>query len=146
MNGLSAVTATAGVLSLVVALLIATVGRMVWPRVVAALVLTGVAGILNSTIGPAVRIGVGALDAQLGMFIGRWTGTAVMGVIGVVVFVIAAFRIVRRDIDMRTLAVTAAVPATVTLIPGMLGTIAVTVVGIVPWVAARILAFMFGLG
>lgn len=146
MNGFGAVTATLGVLALVGALVIATVGRMQWPRVTAALVLTGVAGILNSTVGPTARNAINTADSYLGQFIGRWTGTAVTGVIGLVVLSVAGFWIYQRRIDIRTLGVVAAVPPTITLIPGTLGTIAVTVVGIVPWMAAGIIGWLFGIG
>lgn len=146
MNGFGAVTAALGVLALVGAALIATVGRMQWPRVTAALVLTGVAGILNSTIGPTIRNGITNADSYLGQFIGRWTGTAVTGVIGLIVLAVAAFWIYQGRIDLRTLGVTAAIPPTITLIPGTLGTIAVTVVGLVPWVVAGVIGWLFGIG
>lgn len=146
MNGFGAVTATLGVLALVGAIVIATVGRMQWPRVTAALVLTGVAGILNSTIGPTVRDGINNADSYLGQFVGRWTGTAVTGIIGLVVLAVAAFWIYQGRIDIRTLGVTAAVPPTITLIPGTLGTIAVTAVGVVPWLVAGVIGWLCGIG
>jgi hypothetical protein len=140
------VTATVGVLCLVAALLIATVGRMVWPRVVVALTLTGSAGILNSTVGPYVRTWVNRADAFLGQFIGQWTGTVVTGLLGLVLFTVAGFWVAQKKVDLRTLAVTAAVPPTVTLIPGTLGTVAVALVGFVPWLVAQGVAIAFGIG
>lgn len=142
---MNAVTATVGVLCLVGALLIATVGRMQWPRVTAALVLTGSAGLLNSTIGGMIHNGVTNVDSKLGRAIGSWTGVVVTGLIGMIVIAVAGFWIYQRRIDMRTLAVTAAVPPTVTLIPGTFGTAAVTIVGLVPSMIAWAVTFMFGL-
>lgn len=146
MNGFRAVTASAGVICLIGALLIATVGRMQWPRVAAALVLTGVAGVLNTTIGPTIRHGVNLADHRAGEFIGAWTGTAVFGLIGVAVIAVTGFWIYQGRIDMRTLGATALVPPTITLIPGAIGTVATTIVGLVPWVIGAGLTFAFGLG
>lgn len=146
MDGLSAVSATVGILAGVGALLLATVGRMQWPRLIAALVLTSVAGILNSTFGPTAHGWATAVDGFVGQFIGRWTGTAVIGVVGLVVLAVAGFRVYQRNIDARTLVAVAAVPPTVTLIPGTLGAVAVAVVGFVPWVLSWVIALFFGLG
>lgn len=143
---MDAVSATVGAVSLVAALLIATVGRMAWPRLVVALTLTGSAGLLNSTFGPWIRSGVNRADDFLAQFIGDWTGVVVTGLIGVVVLAVAGFWVANGKIDLRTLGVVAAVPPTVTLIPGALGSIAVTVVGVVPWLVSRGVAAAFGVG
>lgn len=145
MNGLGAVTAAVGIVALLGAVVIATVGRMQWPRLAAALVLTGVAGVLNSTIGPALQRAVTAVDRQAGQFIGRWTGTAVIGLVGVVVLAVAAFWIWQGRIDMRTLGVTALVPPTVTLIPGAVGSMAVAAVGVVPMLLGGAISWLFGI-
>jgi hypothetical protein len=128
----AAVTAGAGVVCLILAVLIATIGRMQWPRTTVALVLTGATGILNSTIGHMIHKWVTQTDHWSGQFIGRWTGTAIFGVLGIITLAYAGFRIYQDHIDNRTLFATAAVPPTVVLIPGMLGTVATTIVGIVP--------------
>ncbi len=146
MNGFGAVTASVGVLCLVGALLIATVGKMQWPRATVALVLTGVTGILNASIGPTIREGVNAADSKIGAFIGEWTGTVVTGVIAAVVLVVAGFWVYQRRINMRTLGMVALIPPTITLIPGALGTFATTAIGIVPALVGSIVAFAFGLG
>ncbi len=146
MDGMGAVTATVGVVCLVAAVLIATVGRMAWPRVVVALTLTGSAGVLNSTLGPKIRQGVNRLDALAAQFIGDWTGTVITGLLGVVLFTVAAFWVWQKKIDFRTLAVVAAVPPTVTMIPGAFGTVAVTLVGLVPWLVSWAILKLFGIG
>ncbi len=146
MDGFGAVTAAVGVISLVGAALLITVGRMQWPRLVVGLVITGVAGILNTTIGPTIRDGVNTADDHLGQFIGEWTGTTVTGLIGAIVLGTVAFWVWRNQIDLRTVGVAALVPPTITLIPGALGTAATTVVGVVPWALGAVLSFAFGIG
>jgi hypothetical protein len=137
------VTGAVGVICGVAALLIATVGRMQWPRLVVALTLTAAAGILHSTIGGYVHHGAGKVDHWAAQGIGKWTGTYITGLVGAVVLALVAFRIYHDVINGKTLALVSTVPATVTLIPGLAGTIATTVVGIVPWILSGIVSLLF---
>jgi hypothetical protein len=140
------VSVAVGLVCLVVALIFATVGKMAWPRVTVALVLTAAAGLLNGTIGPAVHRMVTRLDAQAAHAIGRWTGATITGLLALVVLGVAGFWVWQKKIDFRTLGVVAAVPPTVTLIPGALGAAAVAVVGIVPLVGAAVVGWALGIG
>ncbi len=140
------VSVAVGVLSLIGAAVLATVGNMAWPRVVVALVLTGVAGILNGSFGPAIHRAVTTADGKASQVIGQFTGTAVTGLLAIVAFAALAFWVWRDHIDTRTLAVAAVVPATVTMIPGAFGTVATAVVGFVPLVVSAVLRFAFGIG
>lgn len=136
---------TVGVLSLVIAALIATVGGMAWPRLVVALTMTGTAGLLNGTLGPTIRDAVNSADTAIGSVLGKFTGTAITGLFGILVIGILAFRVWRNVVDMRTLAAAAFAPPTVALIPGMLGSVATTLVGVVPWGIATVFGFAFGI-
>src|SRR5947199_10461895 len=117
---------------------------MQWPRLIVALVVTGVAGILNGSFGPIVRHWVNIADQAARHAVGSLTGAAVTGLVGILTFGFVAFRVFHNEIDMKTLAGAAALPATVTLIPGALGTIAVTLVGIIPWALTGLLTYAFG--
>jgi hypothetical protein len=118
---------------------------MHWPRVVVALVLTGVAGLLNTPIGQWLHQAVTAADGAVGHAIGRWTGVVVTGLLALTVFATAAFWVYHRKIDLRTLAVVATVPLTVTLIPGALGSVAAGIVNIVPTVVGGLMSAAFGI-
>lgn len=140
------VTVSAGVVCLVIALLIETVGGRQWPRVVVALVLTGATGILNGTVGPYIHRGITWIGTMTNHWVRSWIQVSVTVIIALTVLGIAAFRVWQDNIDRRTLGVVAAVPATVTLIPGIAGTIATTVVGIVPAIIGLLVAWAFRLG
>lgn len=146
MSGFGAVSVTVGVICLVIAGCIAVFGDMEWPRVVVALVVTGTTGILNGSVGPYIHRWVTEADQYAGQWINQLTGAALTGLLALVVFAFTAFRVWRNRIDTRTLVAAGLVPATVTMIPGTLGTIAVTVVGVVPWLVAAVLSWSFGIG
>lgn len=134
-----------GVLSIVIAVLIATVGGMAWPRLVVALTMTGTAGLLNGTLGPTMRAAINSADAATGSVLGRFTGVAITGLIGVLVIGFLALRVWQNVIDTRVIAAAAAAPLTVTLIPGTVGSIATIVIGVVPWFITTIFGFAFGI-
>jgi hypothetical protein len=132
-NGLSAVGALAGLLCMAAALLLYFVGNNEIPRLTAALWVTGWAGLLNSTVGPTVNNFATKLDGMLGDAVNSLTGEVLTGGLGVIVLAPACYWIYYNTIETKHLAVMAAIPPTISLIPGTLGEVATTVVGIVPW-------------
>src|SRR5689334_6324075 len=139
------VSASVGAICLLGALLIATVGRMHWPRVVVALVLTGMTGLLNTSVGRWLHDGATRLDTTAAHVVGRWTGVVVTGLAAIAVLAAAAFWVWHRHINMRTLGAVAAVPLTITLIPGTVGAVAIACVSIVPTVIAGLVSAAFGI-
>jgi hypothetical protein len=139
------VSAGVGVVCLVAAGVLIVAGRWQWPRLIVALVLTGAAGLLSSSIAGWVQGSVTRLDAKASGFIGSWTGATVTGVLSLVLVACLAFWVWQGQIDMKTVGVAAAVPLTVTLIPGPLGAFAVGAVSIVPAVLGGIIAWLFGM-
>jgi len=133
----------AGVICLVLAGLLITVGQMHWPRVAVALVLTGVAGIINGTIGRPLHTWVTWTDHLVGQTIGRFTGIAIVGIIAIVVLGVFGAWIYHQKIDNATLAVTAAVPLVGPLLPGPIGTVAMFVIGIVPSLLGAGVSWLF---
>lgn len=142
----AAVPVSIGIICLIGAGLIAWFGNLQWPRLTVALLLTGVQGILNGTLGPMIRHGVNLADHRFSDFIGQWTGTAVTGIIGAIVLGIAGFRIYQNSYDNKTLIAVAMVPATIALIPGTVGDIARSLVGFVPTVVSTVIGWAFGIG
>jgi hypothetical protein len=138
------VTVAAGLACLAGALVIATFGGMQWPRVAYALMLTGITGILNGTVGGLIHREVTNVDHMLGGFIGRFTGAAITGLASLIVLSIAGLWVYQRNDNRRTLAMVGAVPATVSLIPGAAGTVATTVVGALPALIAAVIHATLG--
>lgn len=141
----AAVSAGVGIICLAAAAVLILAGGWQWPRMIVALVLTGSAGLLSSTIGGWVQGTVTRLDTRVSGFIGTWTGAAVTGVLSLVLLACLGFWVWRGQIDTKTVGVAAAVPMTVTLIPGPVGALAVGAVSIVPSVLGAIIAFLFGM-
>jgi hypothetical protein len=139
------VSAGVGVVCLVAAGVLIVAGRWQWPRVIVALVLTGSAGLLGSTVGRWVQHGVTNVDHRAGTFVGRWTGATIFGLLALVLVAMLAFWVWHGQVDSKTISVAAAVPASVSLIPGPLGAFAVAAVSIVPSVLGGVIAWLFGL-
>jgi hypothetical protein len=140
------VSAAVGVVCLIAAGVLIVAGRWQWPRLIVALVMTGSAGLLSSTIGVWAQHSVSNIDGRIGSFIGQWTGATVTGLLSLILLAVLGFWVWHGRIDTKTVGVAAAVPMTVALIPGPLGTFAVAAVTIVPSVLGGVIAWLFGLG
>jgi hypothetical protein len=132
-----------GVICLVLAGVLITVGRMQWPLVAVALVLTGTAGVVNGTIGVTVHQAATQVDRWAGQAIGTLTGVAVTGVVALALVAALGFWIYQRRIGTGALLATAAVPVASTLIPGTAGVVIMTIVGIVPAVLGGVVSWLF---
>jgi hypothetical protein len=140
------VSAAVGVVCLIAAGVLIVAGRWQWPRLIVALVLTGSAGLLSSSVGGWIQRSVTGVDSRIGSFIGQWTGATVTGLLSLILLAVLGFWVWHGRIDTKTVGVAAAVPMTVALIPGPLGTFAVAAVAIVPSVLGGVIAWLFGLG
>jgi hypothetical protein len=139
------VSAGVGILCLVAAGVLIVAGRWQWPRLIVALVLTGTTGLLSSSIAGWVQGSVTKLDGKLSGFIGSWTGATVTGLLSLVLVACLAFWVWQGQIDTKTVGVAAAVPLTVSLIPGPVGAFALAAVSIVPSVLGGVIAWLFGM-
>ncbi len=139
------VSIAAGVIALLAAIILATVFNNLWPRVIAGLVVTGAAGIVNGTYGDLVRDLATKLDTAIGEWIGTFLspGQVVGGLLGLAAIGLWIGRIWTNKIDTKTYALSAAVPVTLPLVPGTAGTVISTIVGIVPWVFAEAISLAF---
>lgn len=124
MNGFSGPTVGVGAFALGAAFCLAVFGKMLWPKLIVALIVTGVGGVLVGTWGGAIRGAVVKADAAAGHAIGTLTGTAVMGLGAFIVVFMWGLWIYNNQIDKKTLAFSGIVPIAVTLIPGVIGTVA----------------------
>jgi hypothetical protein len=144
-DGLSVVGGVAGMLCMGGALLLYIIGNNEIPRLTAALWITGWAGLLNSTIGPTVSRFVTSVDGMVNDGINNFTGEAFTGALGLIALAPACFWVYQNKIETKQLAVMSLIPPTISLIPGQLGQIATTVVGIVPWGLDWAVTWLFNL-
>lgn len=132
-----AVSATVGLVCLVAAALIWTVGARHTPRLVVALVITGMVGLASTPFGGWARQVVDWLSTTTNRVTGRLTGVVVVGLVAAIALYVLAIHVHRRTIDNKTLVSAAIVPLAVTSIPGPIGAAAVTLVtalsGSVAW-------------
>lgn len=136
-------SAAAGAICLVLAGVLITVGRMRWPRLAVALVLTGSAGLVNGTIGGALHRAATAVDGWIGSAIGKLTGTAVTGLLALAIIASVAFWVHNKRIDNKTLAGAAMVPLVSSLVPGTAGVIVMTATGAVPAILGGLVSWLF---
>lgn len=137
------VSLTVGALALVGAGLIATVGKQKWPRIAVALTLTGVSGLVNGSFGPTLHNAVTKADHAVGQATNTLLGTAITGVIGIIIVGWWVLWVYNGKLDLGTLALSAAVPLVVNLIPGMLGTAAIYAIGIIPQVTSGLISLLY---
>ena len=140
------VSAAVGVISLIAAAVLIVAGSWQWPRLIVALVFTGVAGIGSASFAEPMQRQITDWDRNLGQWIGEWTGDALTGVIGLVSLSVLLFWVWRQRIDLRTVGLAAVVPLTVGLIPGAFGSFMTSAVAVVPNLLGDGIAWLFGIG
>ncbi len=132
-----------GSISLIAAAVIATAGNMIWPRVVVALIITGVSGLLSGSVGPLIHRGTTALDNFVAPYIGEYTGLTITFAVAFIIIGVWGFWMYRQKIDLHTLGASALIPVSVNLIPGTAGTVAIFVVGLIPKLTAGVIGLAF---
>lgn len=115
------ISAGVGLVALLVAALLRTVGRAALPRLTIALIIGGFVALLGTPIGAKMRAAVVGTDHWLGSFVGQYLGVAVFGLLGIVCVVTLAFDVHHKRIINRTLICAAGAPLLGATIPGMVG-------------------------
>lgn len=141
----AAVSGSVGLICLVAAGLIWTVGRRHTPRLALALVITGMVGLAATPLGSWGRTAVGWLNDLVGQVAGRLTGTVVAGLLAAVLFYVVVTHVWRRDIDTKTLVAGGVLPLAVTSVPGSVGAVMSTGVFAVANVMGWGVGALFGL-
>lgn len=143
MNAHPGYTVAAGVVCLVLAGLIWLPGRERWPRIAVVLVIAGIGSILTTKAGQWARDGVMWLEGQINRGLGDLFGVTLAWVLALVAIVIVGFHLHHRTVSRSTLAYAAAVPLTVTLVPGVIGEILIAAVGALSWGAGWLFYLAF---
>ncbi len=139
-----AVPLAVGAVSLIGAWLLLIPGRMKWPFLIAALILTGVAGLLNGSIGPFIHKWVTQANTWAGKFSNEWTGIVPMLAISMVVIGCSILWVWQRQWDLKTFGFVGLVPIFVTYIPGPIGGFLINVIGVVPMAVTALIKGLFG--
>ncbi len=139
----TAVSATVGLLCLIAAALIWTVGQKHTPRLVVVLTFVGTLGIANTVMGGWLRSAVGWVDDITGQLTGALTGAVIVGLIGMVAFYVLIVHVWKRNITTKTLIVAAVAPLAVTSIPGVVGQVAMSLTGALATATATLVGVVF---
>jgi hypothetical protein len=139
------VSGAVGLICLVAAFLMYTVGRGRLPRLIVVLTLTGVAG-LGGAVKDWLRQGVGWVDSLVGHVAGRFTGTVVIGLVGIVAVVYLVVGLVEKRADRLTLVAAAVAVLAVSSIPGPAGNFTSGTLSALTGAVGKGVGAMFGLG
>lgn len=142
----ASISAAAGLLCLIAAVLFWTVGGRHTPRVTVVLVVVGIASILGTPVGGWLRTAVAWLDGLAATVTGALAGTVIVGL----VFLVAAYwlcvHVYRRTVTGMTLACAVIAPVAVLSMPGIVGTVASTVISTAAGGVGWGISALFGLG
>lgn len=120
-------------------------GRLWFQILVVCLVLTGVAGVMVTFVGDWIRTGTGWAESAFGAIGGKIGVPIGLGVVAIVLLIHVVAKVVDRSVDDRVLLSTAGLSITAGAIPGAVGALAMTVIGIPIHLTAALLAAGFGL-
>lgn len=139
----ASISVTFGLLCLVAAALLRTVGRKAAPRLTVFLILAGVVGIAGTPVGGWLRTGIGWADQAVNSVIGRYTGAAAVGLLALVALAVLVFDLLHRAVSNRTLACAAVLPVAGATIPGTTGAVVMGAIGTVAGAFGAIGGFLF---
>lgn len=140
---IAGVSAAVGLICLVSAGLIWTVGQKHTPRLVVVLVLVGVLGLVATPVGAWLRSAVGWVDSLTGRLTGQLTGVVITGLIGFIALYVLVAHMYRRNINGKTLLAAGVVPIAATTIPGVIGTVAVSLTTALATAVAAVVGVIF---
>jgi len=124
------VSGTVGLICLVAAALMWTVGKRHTPRLIVALLITGVVGILGTPVGGWLRRAVGWVDTMTGTVTGRLTGTVVVGLVAAIALYVLVVHVgIRKKVTDKTLIAATVVPVSISTVPGPIGDVTTWVLG-----------------
>lgn len=146
MTVVGGVSATMGLLCLIAAGFMWFLADRWHPRIVVALVLSGMAGLAGSGVGMWMHRTASGLDRWLGQFIGQFTGTALTGLVAIIVLTFVGIAMWKNRVSGKTLVAAAFVPVTVAMIPGMIGQAGTSVVTGLASAVGSIGGALFGIG
>ncbi len=135
-----------GTVCIVGAWLLMIPGRMMAPYAIVALILTGVSGLMNGSVGPPIQRGVNRLNDAAGDLVSKYTGVAVTLIASMIIAGCTILWVVRKQFDMRTYGFAGLCPIAVTFIPGAIGGLLVGLFGIIPMVVTAAVKAGFGVG
>lgn len=134
-----------GTLCVVGAWLLLIPGKRMAPYVIVALIVTGVSGLMNGSVGPPIQRGITRLNNATGELVGEYTGVAVTLIASMIIVGCTVLWVYNKQFDMRTFGFAGLVPIAVTFIPGPVGVFLVGLFGVVPLVVTGAVKAGFGI-
>lgn len=139
------VSGSVGLICLGAALLMWTVGNQQLPIVIVCLVITGVAGILNTGVGGWIRTGVNWVNTGISKIAGTLGLPLTLGAIAAALTYIVVVHMLKDRIADKTLLMAGVLPAVAGAIPGVVGTVITGALSLLTSIVAFPITFGFGL-
>jgi hypothetical protein len=139
------VSGAVGLICLVAALLMWTVGNRQLPIVIVCLVITGMAGILNTGVGGWIRTGVNWLNTGITKIAGTLGMPITLGLAAAALTFIVVAHVIQGEVEDKTLLMAGALPAVAGAIPGVVGSVITGALSLLTSVVAFPITFGFGL-
>lgn len=125
-----AVSAGTGVAMYLAAVLFYWKGHQHTPRIIALLVLGGTVGIIGTPVGGYLRQAVGYVDSLIAQFAGAYLGAAVTGLIAIAALYVFVHDMWTKTVAWDTYLSAVVLPISVATIPGFLGDLGSTAIGL----------------
>lgn len=138
------VSATAGAISLGIALILYFFADRWQPRLIVLLVLGGMTGIAGSALDTGLRHGVTRADDIAGRFIGQMTGGLVTGAVAFVAVVAVVIAFWKNHVSAAVLVAAMVAPGAASLIPGQVGDVSATVINTGGGFMGGVIGALFG--
>lgn len=145
------ISAGGGALCLAVAAVLMFAMDGAFPRITVGFIVAGMSGVLVGSVGKGLHKVITWANDHLGHLLDKWVGVgaslAALVILGVFPFVRAAMKVWNasiENVDPATIVTIAVVPATVSLVPGPIGSVLQNAVAGVAWVFGQTALQAFG--
>lgn len=140
------VPVSVGVICLIAAVLLLTLGGRQWPWLILVLIIGASDALMETPVGGYLHSGITWANDETGALLGRFTGVVVGSLVSITCIGILVIKVIRKQHDNWTYTTGALAPASVALIPGVIGTVLAFAITLPVWVLSQGIGLMFGVG
>jgi hypothetical protein len=138
------VPAGVGVICLIAAVLLFTLGKKQWPWLILVLIIGASDALMSTPVGTYIHSAVTWANTETGSLIGRFTGVVVGGLVSITVLGILIIKVIRKERDNWTYTAGALAPPSVVLIPGVIGTVLTFAITLPMWLVSQVVSLALG--